>query len=71
MRAAIAAGAYEGFGNLQISGIDDNDRPWRESVTGRSRGAWLLKQLYVERKSGRRNKKYNLNMKRRKPVGRI
>ena len=46
--------SYDALGNLQIGGIDDNDRPWHEAVTGRGQEAWLLKQLYVERKFGRR-----------------
>ena len=60
----IQAALYDELGNLQIEGIDDNDRPWRESVTGRGQEAWLLKQLYVERRFGRRNKRYNVNKKR-------
>jgi hypothetical protein len=59
----ITAAAYDEVGNLQIGGIDDNDRPWHESVAGRGPEAWLLKQLYVERKFGRRNKKYSLRKK--------
>ena len=51
---------YDELGNLQIGGIDDNERPWHESVTGRGQEAWLLKQLYVERRFGRRNKKYSV-----------
>jgi hypothetical protein len=54
---------YDELGNLQIGGIDDNDRPWHESVTGRGPEAWLLKQLYVERRFGRRNKKYSVKKK--------
>ncbi len=67
----VVAAAYDDFGNLIISGADDNDSPWRETVTGRSQEAWLLKQLYVERKFGRRNKKYNLNKPHRKPVRKL
>ena len=59
----ITAAAYAESGALQLGGIDDNDRPWRESLTGRSPEAWLLKQLYVERKFGRRSKRYNLKQK--------
>ena len=51
---------YDDLGNLAIAGIDDDDRPWHEALSGRSQEAWLLKQLYVERRFGRRNKKYNL-----------
>ena len=54
---------YDPLGNLQIGGIDDNDRPWREAVTGRGQEAWLLKQLYVERRFGRRGKKSSLRKK--------
>ena len=50
----VRAAAYDDQGNLALAGVDDNDRPWHESVTGRSQEAWLLKQLYVERKFGRR-----------------
>jgi hypothetical protein len=39
----ITAAAYDEVGNLQIGGIDDNDRPWREAVTGHGPEAWLLK----------------------------
>ena len=60
----ITAAAYDEVGNLQIGGIDDNDRPWHEAVTGHGPEAWLLKQLYVERKFGRRNKQYSLSKKR-------
>ena len=49
-----AAGGPTVLGNLALAGVDDNDRPWHEAVTGRSPEAWLLKQLYVERKFGRR-----------------
>ena len=49
---------YDALGNLQIGGIDDNDHPWHEAVTGRGQEEWLLKQLYVERRFGRRGKKY-------------
>ncbi len=56
----IREAGYDELGNLVIDGIDDNERPWHESVTGRSQEAWLLKQLYVERRFGRRNKKYSL-----------
>ena len=53
----VTAAAYDELGNLQIGGIDDNDRPWHEAATGRGQEAWLLKQLYVERRFGRRGKK--------------
>jgi hypothetical protein len=59
----IVSATYDDLGNLAIAGIDDDDRPWHESVTGRSREAWLLKQLYIERRFGRRNGKYNLKKK--------
>jgi hypothetical protein len=59
----IRGAGYDEEGNLALEGIDDNDRPWREAVTGRSQEAWLLKQLYVERRFGRRNKKFNLRKK--------
>ena len=48
------------WGTCVIEGIDDNDRAWHEAVTGRGQEAWLLKQLYVERRFGRRNKRYSL-----------
>jgi hypothetical protein len=54
----VRAAAYDELGNLSIAGVDDDDRPWQEAVTGRGQEAWLLKQLYVERKFGRRNKKF-------------
>ena len=50
----VRAAAYDDLGNLAIAGDDDTDHPWHEAVTGRSQEAWLLKQLYVERKFGRR-----------------
>jgi hypothetical protein len=56
---------YDELGNLVIAGIDDNDSTWHESVTGRSQEAWLLKQLYVERRFGRRKTKYNIKKKSR------
>ena len=62
----IAAARYDELGNLQIEGIDDNDHPWQESVTGRGQEAWLLKQLYVERRFGRRSKKFNVKHKQHK-----
>jgi hypothetical protein len=62
----IREAGYDELGNLQIEGIDDNDRGWHEEVTGRSQEAWLLKQLYVERRFGRRNKKYNVKATRHK-----
>ena len=55
---------YDDLGNLQIEGIDDNDRAWHEAVAGRGQEAWLLKQLYVERKFGRRNRKYGLKKRK-------
>lgn len=64
----VNAAAYDDSGNLLISGADDNDHPWRETVTSRNQEAWLLKQLYIERKFGRRNRKYNLNKPQRKPA---
>ena len=62
----IREAGYDELGNLVIGGIDDNDSAWHELVTGRSQEAWLLKQLYVERRFGRRNKKYNVKTKQRK-----
>jgi hypothetical protein len=59
----IQAALYDELGNLQIEGIDDNDRPWHEAVTGRGQEAWLLEQLYVERRFGRRNRKYSVRKK--------
>jgi hypothetical protein len=59
----IKTAVYDDQGNLALEGIDDNDHLWRETVTGRSQEAWLLKQLYIERRFGRRNKKYNLRKK--------
>ena len=59
----IRAALYDELGNLQIEGIDDNDRPWHEAVTGRGQEAWLLKQLYVERRFGRRGKKGGVRKK--------
>jgi hypothetical protein len=50
----IQEAGYDDRGNLQLGGIDDNDCAWHESVSGRSQEAWLLKQLYVERRFGRR-----------------
>jgi hypothetical protein len=57
---------YDELGNLQLGGIDDNEQPWHEFVPGREQESWLLKQLYVERRFGRRNKKYSLGKKQRK-----
>ena len=57
------AARYDELGNLQIEGSDDNDRPWHETVTGRGQEAWPLKQLYVERRFGRRNRKYSVRKK--------
>ena len=50
----VVAAAYDEDGSLIISGLDDNDHPWRETVCGRGQEGWLLKQLYVERRYGRR-----------------
>jgi hypothetical protein len=55
--------AYDTHGNLLIGGIDDNDAPWQEQVGGRGPEAWLIKQLYVERRYGRRHKRYSLKQK--------
>jgi hypothetical protein len=52
----IREAAYDELGNLEIDGIDDDEHTWHESVTGRSPEGWLLKQLYVERRFGRRKK---------------
>ena len=43
LRAAYVATwiAHDQRGNLQIGGIDGNERPWHESVTGRGQKAWL------------------------------
>ena len=50
--------------DASIEGSDDNDRPWHEAVTGRGQEAWLLlKQLYVERRFGRRNRRYGVRKK--------
>ena len=62
----ITAAAYDESGTLQLGGIDDNDHPWHETVKGHGPEAWLLKQLYVERKFGRRSKKYNLAKQHRR-----
>jgi hypothetical protein len=59
----VRAAAYDEEGNLQIAGVDDNDRAWSEAVTGRSQEAWLLKQLYVERRFGRRNRRCSVKKK--------
>ena len=59
----IGTARYDELGNLQIEGIDDNDRPWQESVTGRGQEAWLLKQLYVERRFGRRGRRFGVRKK--------
>lgn len=56
---------YDEAGNLLLSGTDDNDRPWCEAVSGRAQEAWLLKQLYVERRFGRRQRKCNWKKKQR------
>ena len=55
--------AYDPHGNLQIGGIDDNNTPWQETITTGGPEAWLLKQLYVERRYGRRRKCYSLKKK--------
>lgn len=54
----VRAVAYDESGNLAIAGIDDNDHLWTESCTGSGQERWLLKQLYVERRFGRRSKKH-------------
>ncbi len=59
----VRAALYDELGNLQIEGIDDNDHPWKEAVTGRGQEAWLLKQLYVERRFGRRGRKVGVRKK--------
>ena len=51
---------YDQQGNLLISGIDDHDKPWQELFGGCGPEAWLIKQLYVERRYGRRGKRYSL-----------
>ncbi|MFN8469481.1 MAG: hypothetical protein U0X20_28260 [Caldilineaceae bacterium] len=55
--------AYDHQGNLVISGIDDHDQPWQELFGGCAPEAWLIKQLYVERRYGRRSKRYPLKKK--------
>ncbi|MFN8464571.1 MAG: hypothetical protein U0X20_03435 [Caldilineaceae bacterium] len=47
---------YDEAGNLVLVGADDNERMWCETLAGRSQEAWLLKELYVERRFGRRKK---------------
>ena len=47
---------YDEGGNLVLVGADDNERIWCETLAGRSQEAWLLKELYVERRFGRRKK---------------
>ena len=59
----IQEAGYDEMGNLVIVGVDDNNRGWHEEVTGRGQEAWLLKQLYVERRFGRRNKRYSVRKK--------
>ena len=54
---------YDHQGNLVISGIDDHDKPWQELFGGCGPEAWLIKQLYVERRFGRRSKRYSLKKK--------
>ena len=54
---------YDQQGNLLISGIDDHDKPWQELFGGCGPEAWLIKQLYVERRYGRRGKRYSLKKK--------
>jgi hypothetical protein len=61
----VRAAGYDELGNLAIAGVDDDDRPWQEAVTGRGQEAWLLKQLYVERKFGRRGRQ---GKSRKKPA---
>lgn len=63
----VRAVNYDDQGNLAIAGIDDNDHLWTESCTGNGQEAWLLKQLYVERRFGRRNKKFNVKKPHHKP----
>jgi hypothetical protein len=53
----VVAAAYDEDGSLIITGLDDNDHPWRETASGRGQEAWLLKQLYIERRYGRRRSK--------------
>ena len=47
---------YDEGGNLVLVGADDNERIWCETLAGRSQEAWLLKELYVERRFGRKKK---------------
>jgi hypothetical protein len=55
--------AYDQQGNLVIAGIDDHDKPWQEIVTAGGPEAWLIKQLYVERRYGRRSGRHSLKKK--------
>jgi hypothetical protein len=50
----ITRAGYDEAGNLLLVGSDDNERMWCETLSGRSQEGWLLKQLYVERRFGRR-----------------
>ena len=57
----VCAVHYDEGGNLTMAGIDGRDRPWSEScaAAGGGQEAWLLNQLYVERRFGRRSRKFN------------
>jgi hypothetical protein len=59
----VKEATYDAHGNLLICGIDDNDKPWQEAIVGCGPEAWLIKQLYVERRYGRRHKRYSLKKK--------
>ena len=63
LEACQMAVTYDQQGNLLISGIDDHDKPWQELFGGCRPEAWLIKQLYVERRYGRRSKRYSLKKK--------
>ncbi len=54
---------YDHQGNLVIIGVDDHDQPWQELFGGCGPEAWLIKQLYVARRYGRRSKRYSLKKK--------
>jgi hypothetical protein len=57
----LDAAGYDHAGNLILGGTDDSARLYCETLGGCHQEAWLLKQLYLERKHGRRRQ-----VKRRK-----
>ena len=61
--------AYDPHGNLQHRRHRRQRPPWQETITAGGPEAWLLKQLYVERRYGRRSKRYSLKKKMPKQVG--